>query len=126
MKLKLALAGLMIALAPTLAHAEGDAAKGEKVYKKCKSCHTVKKEKNKVGPHLVGVFGRAAGSVEGFKYSKALKAKADEIGNWNETNLDEWLANPKKFLGGRSKMTFKLKKEQQRADVIAYLKSLAK
>ncbi len=126
MKLKLALAGLMIALAPTLAHAEGDAAKGEKVYKKCKSCHTVKKEKNKVGPHLVGVFGRAAGSVEGFKYSKALKAKAAEIGNWNETNLDEWLANPKKFLGGRSKMTFKLKKEQQRADVIAYLKSLAK
>ena len=126
MKLKLALAGLMIALAPTLAHAEGDAAKGEKVFKKCKSCHTAKKEKNKVGPHLVGVFGRAAGSVEGYKYSKAMKAKAAEIGAWDEAKLNDWLANPKKYLGGKSKMTYKLKKEQQRADVIAYLKSLAK
>lgn len=130
MKLKLALAGLMIAIAPTIAFAEGDAKKGEKVFKKCKACHTVKKEKNKVGPHLVGIFGRAAGSVEGYKYSKAdgkgMVAKAAEIGNWDETNLDAFLTNPKKFLGGKSKMSFKLKKEKQRANVIAYLKSLAK
>ncbi len=126
MKLKLAIAGLMIALAPTLAHAEGDAVKGKKVFKKCKACHVADKEKNKVGPHLVGLFGRAAGSVEGYKYSKAMKAKAAEIGNWDEEHVMAYIANPKKYLGGKSKMTFKLKKEQQRKDVVAYLKSLAK
>ena len=126
MKLKLAIAGLMIAVAPTIAFAEGDAAKGAKVFKKCKACHTATKEKNKVGPHLVGIVGRAAGSVEGYKYSKTMQAKAAEIGNWDEAKLDTWLANPKKYLGGKSKMTFKLKKAGQRADVIAYLKSLAK
>jgi cytochrome c len=134
MKLKLAhaglVAGLMIAVAPTIAFAEGDAKKGEKVFKKCKACHTVKKEKNKVGPHLVGIFGRAAGSIEGYKYSKGdgkgMIAKAAEIGAWDEEKLEMFLTNPKKYLGGKSKMTFRLKKEKQRANVIAYLKSLAK
>lgn len=126
MKLKLAIVGLMIAVAPTMAFAEGDAKKGEKVFKKCKSCHVADKEKNKVGPHLVGIVGRAAGSVEGYKYSKAMQAKAAEIGNWDEAKLHDYLESPKKYLGGRSKMTFKLKKEDQRNDVIAYLKSLAK
>jgi cytochrome c len=126
MKLKLALAGLMIVVAPTLVHAEGDAKKGEKVFKKCKACHSAKKEKNKVGPHLVGIVGRAAGSVEKYKYSKAMKAKAAEIGNWDEAKIMEYITNPKKYLGGKSKMTYKLKKEGQRADVVAYLKSLAK
>jgi len=126
MKLKLALAGLMIAVAPTIAFAEGDAVKGKKVFKKCKACHSAEKEKNKVGPHLVGVIGRAAGSVEGYKYSKTMKAKAGEIGAWDEAKMAEYIANPKKYLGGKSKMTYKLKKEGQRKDVIAYLKSLAK
>jgi len=129
MKLKLVLAGLMIAVAPTIAFAEGDAKKGEKVYKKCKACHVLEKEKNKVGPHLVGLFGRAAGSVEGYKYSKGkdkgMVAKAAEIGNWDEAKLDEFLTNPKKYLGGKSKMSFKLKKAGQRADIIAYFKSLS-
>ncbi len=126
MKMKLVLAGLMIAIAPTIAFAEGDAVKGKKVFKKCKACHTADKEKNKVGPHLVGIIGRAAGSVEGYKYSKTMKAKAGEIGNWDEAKISGYITNPKKYLGGKSKMTFKLKKEGQRADVIAYLKSLAK
>lgn len=125
MKLKLAIAGLMIAVAPTFAFADAHIKKGEKVFKKCKSCHTVKKKKNKVGPHLVDIFGRAAGSVEGYKYSKGMKAKAAEIGNWDEAKLDGFLTNPKKYLGAKSKMTFKLKKEKQRANVIAYLKSLS-
>lgn len=125
MKLKLVMAGLLVAIAPTMAFADGDVKKGEKVFKKCKACHTVKKEKNKVGPHLVGVFGREAASVADYKYSDALKAKAKEIGKWNEESLDGWLANPKKYAGGKVKMTFKLKKEKQRKNVIAYLKSLS-
>jgi len=111
MKMKLALAGLMIAVAPTIALAGGDAVKGKKVFKKCKACHTATKEKNKVGPHLVGVFGRAAGTVAKYKYSKNMKAKAAEIGNWDEAKLMEYLKSPKKYLGGKSKMTFKLKKD---------------
>ena len=106
--------------------AEGDATKGEKVFKKCKACHTATDEKNKVGPHLVGIIGRKAGSVEGFKYGKGLTAAAEKIGEWDEPKLMEYLLNPKKYIDGKSKMTFRLKKEDQRADVVAYLASLAK
>jgi len=106
--------------------AEGDAAKGEKVFKKCKACHTATDEKNKVGPHLVGIVGRMAASVDGYKYGKGIKAAAETIGEWDEAKLIEYLANPKDYIGGKSKMSFRLKKEDQRNDVVAYLASLAK
>ncbi len=100
--------------------AEGDAAAGEKVFKKCKVCHTFDPGKKKIGPHLKGVIGREAGSVEGYKYSKAMLA-ADIT--WDEANLDKYLTKPKAFMKG-TKMSFAgLKKEAQRADVIAYLKA---
>ncbi|MEM7634277.1 MAG: cytochrome c family protein [Pseudomonadota bacterium] len=110
----------------TAAFAEGDAAKGEKVFKKCKACHAADKEKNKVGPHLVGIVGRKAASVEGYKYGKGITDAAEKIGEWDEAKLVEYLADPKGYIGGKSKMTFKLKKEDQRMDVIAYLASLGK
>lgn len=110
----------------TGAFAEGDAAKGEKVFKKCKACHAADKEKNKVGPHLVGIIGRQAASVEGYKYGKGITDAAEKIGEWDEAKLVEYLANPKDYIGGKSKMTFKLKKEDQRKDVAAYLASLSK
>ena len=65
-------AASLAGLVGTTAHA-ADLKKGKKVFNKCKACHVVNKEKNKVGPHLVGIFGRKAGAVEGFKYSKAMK-----------------------------------------------------
>ena len=116
----LALGGLA---APALAGADaGDPAKGEKVFKKCKACHSVEPGKNKVGPTLFGVVGRVVGSVEGYKYSKAMLAKKDEGLVWTEENLDKFLEKPKKFIPG-TKMSFAgLRKPQQRADVIAYLK----
>lgn len=100
----------------------GDAAKGEKVFKKCKSCHLVDKEKNKTGPHLVGLIGREAGSVASFKkYSKAMKGSGIV---WNAETLDGYLENPKKYLKG-TKMAFAgLKKEKDRQNIIAYLESL--
>jgi len=117
----------VLAAVPQLAHAqEGDAAAGEKVFKKCQACHTASEEKNKVGPYLKGVVGRQAASVDGFKYSDALKAKAAEIGAWDEAKLAEYLADPKAFIGGNSKMAFKLKDEADRKNVAAYLASLAK
>lgn len=116
------LAGLLASVAfPALA--EGDAAKGEKVFRKCKACHAVGDgAKNKVGPHLNGIIDAEIASVEGFKYSKAFVAKKAEGVVWNEAELAAYLEKPKKHTPG-TKMSFAgLRKEKDRADVIAYLK----
>ena len=104
------------------AFAEGDAAAGEKVFKKCRACHKVGDDaKNGVGPELNGIVGNEIASVENFKYSKAFMAKKDEGLVWTEEVLDAYLTKPKKYIKG-TKMTFSgLRKEAQRADVIAYL-----
>ena len=106
---------------PALAQ-EGDAKAGKKVYKKCRACHVADKEKNKLGPHLVGIVGRKAGIIEKFKYSKALlkKAKEEEL-VWTPENLDKYLEAPKKFIK-RGRMAFAgLRDPRDRADIIAYL-----
>jgi len=105
--------------------AEGDVKKGKKVFRKCKACHVVNKEQNRVGPHLVGIIGRKAAAVEGYKYSKAMIAKAEEGLVWTEENFTEYMIKPKKFVPG-TKMAFAgLKKEKQRVDLLAYLQSLS-
>ncbi len=114
---------MVIAFAAALgggtALAEGDAAKGKKVFNKCKTCHSFDPGKKKIGPHLKGIVGRKAGSVEGYKYSKAMKA-VNVV--WDEANLDTYLKKPRAFIKG-TKMAFAgLRKEAQRQDVIAYLK----
>lgn len=119
--MSLALVGAVIAMAGA-AHAEGDAAKGKKVFRKCAACHNLDPAKKKIGPHLSGLIGRKIGTVAGFKYSKAMQA-ADIV--WDEKTLDSYLVKPKQFLKG-TKMAFAgLKKEQDRADLIAYLKTVA-
>lgn len=101
---------------------EPDVKKGKKVYKKCKACHVVDNEKNKVGPHLKGVVGRKAASIEGYKYSKAMKAKGEEGLVWTEEILLEYLIKPKKYVKG-TKMAFSgVKKEKDRINLVAYLK----
>ena len=121
-KSSLVIVALTAALA-TPAIAEGDAAKGEKVFKKCKACHAVGDgAKNKVGPMLNGIVGAPAGKVDGFKYSKAMLEAAEGGLVWDEANLTAFLTKPKDFMKG-TKMSFAgLKKEQDQADVIAYLK----
>lgn len=100
--------------------AAADIERGETVFKKCKACHVVDAPKNRVGPHLVGLFGRAAGEVDGFRYSKAMKA-SDIV--WDEESLDGYLAAPRKYLKG-TKMAFAgLRKADDRAALIEYLKS---
>ena len=97
---------------------------GEKVFKKCKACHQVGEgAKNKVGPILNGIVGAPLGAVEGFKYSKAIKAKAEEGAVWDDTNLSAFLEKPKKWLKG-TKMSFGgLKKEKDRTAIVEFLKS---
>ncbi len=120
-----AVAALSLSAGAAFAQDAGDAAKGEKVFKKCQACHVATEEKNKVGPHLKGVVGRQAASVEGYKYGEGITAKAAEIGAWDEAKLSAYLEDPAAFIGGKSKMAFKLKKEDERKDVVAYLKSLS-
>ena len=105
------------------AHAEGDAEKGEKVFRKCKACHVVDEEKNKVGPHLVGLYGRKAGSLEGYKYSKAMVEHGVE---WNDETLAEFLAKPKKVVKGTKMAYAGLRKEKDIVNILAYLKEATK
>ena len=109
----------MLLAAAGHAHAEGDAAAGEKVFAKCKACHVIDKPANRVGPTLMGVVGRQAGHVDGFKYSEAMK---DSGLTWDDATLDQYLADPKGFIP-KNKMAFAgLKDEKDRQNVIAYLK----
>lgn len=100
--------------------AEGDAAAGKKVYNKCKACHALVEGKNRVGPSLYKIIGRPAGSIEGFKYSKAMK----ESGlTWDEETLAKYLTKPKELVPG-TRMAFPgLRKEADLENIIAYLKS---
>ena len=93
------------------------AADGEKIFKRCVSCHSL--TKNKMGPALGNIFGKKAGSVKKYRYSKAMK-KSDII--WTDCTLDQFLIKPRKYIKG-TKMRFSgLKKKSQRDAVIKYLK----
>jgi cytochrome c len=99
-----------------------DAAAGEKVFNKCKACHVADEDKNKVGPSLKGVVGRTAGTHPNFKYSTAM-VEAGKAGLvWDDAKLTEYLRDPKAMIKG-GKMAFPgLKKDDELANVIAYLK----
>ena len=93
------------------------AADGQKIFKRCVSCHSF--TKNKMGPTLGNIFGKKAGSVKGYRYSKAIR-KSDII--WTDCTLDQFLIKPRKYIKG-TKMRFSgLKKKSQREAVIKYLK----
>lgn len=124
----------------TPALADGDAAAGEKVFKKCAACHKVGEgAKNGVGPVLNGVVGRPAGTGADFKYSQ-LNHNSGAAGLvWTEENILAYLPDPNGFLkkyltdagkadqiAGATKMTFKLTDETERKNVIAYLKTFTK
>lgn len=109
----------------TSALAEGDVAKGANQAKKCGACHSFDKPVEKVGPHVMGVIGRKVGSVEGFKYSADLTKMGEEGKVWDEVLLDQYLESPKK-VAPKGTMSFGgIKKPEDRADLIAYLKSIA-
>ncbi|TCD10994.1 c-type cytochrome [Oricola cellulosilytica] len=111
----------MVATVAGAQEISGDPAAGEKVFNKCKACHVADEAKNKVGPHLVGVIGRTAGTVEDFRYSSAMVEAGEGGLVWDVPSLSEYLAKPRDKVKG-TKMAFAgLKKEDEIADVIAYL-----
>jgi cytochrome c len=107
---------------PTLVQAQ-DVEAGKKVFRRCTACHTVDEGgKNKVGPNLWGIFGStAAARPTGYKYSDAMKASGIV---WDDASMSDYLENPRKMVP-KTRMAFPgLKKPEQRADLIAYLKSV--
>lgn len=101
--------------------AAGDAAAGQRVFARCAACHSTKPAANGVGPSLAGVFGRKSGTVNGFRYSAALKSAAI---TWDEQSLDHFLQNPAGMVHGTA-MFISLPNSQDRQNVIAYLATLS-
>jgi len=99
--------------------ASTNAAEGAKIFKKCAACHSITEGgANKIGPALWGVLGRTAGSVPGYKYSKAMTAHSK---NWSFEEMNGFLTKPKNWIKG-TKMSFAgLKKAEDRAAVILYM-----
>jgi cytochrome c len=114
-----AAAALALPMAAQAQDAAGDAAKGKQVFAKCQACHSLDAGTNKLGPSLHGVIGRASGAIDGFRYSDAMK---NAHLTWDDATLDKYLAKPKDLVPG-TKMVFPgLPKEEDRLNVIAYLK----
>ena len=115
-----AAAMMMTGLLAGGAVAEGDPAAGERVFRQCQACHVIDAEQNRVGPHMVGIFGREAGAVEGFNYSDAM-ANSGIV--WNEETIAAYLADPRGYISGNRMAFAGLRNPEQIADVIAYMKS---
>ncbi|WP_417669754.1 c-type cytochrome [Roseibium sp.] len=115
----------LAALHTTASASEPDIAAGEKAFKACKSCHQVgTNAANGIGPHLDGLFGRIAGSLPGFKYSSAMKAKGENGLLWNEETLNAYLEKPNVFVPG-TRMSYRGMSEMtDRRNIIAYLKDV--
>jgi cytochrome c len=110
----------VLGAAPSFAQDKADPANGEDIFKKCRACHQVGPDaKNTVGPALNGLFGRKAGSVEGFAYSDANKNSGV---TWDEPTFAKYIKDPREFMPG-NKMAFAgIKDDLDIADLTAYLK----
>jgi cytochrome c len=101
-----------------MAHADGDAARGEKKFEECAACHKIAPGEDNVGPSLHGVFGRKAGTLADFRYSPALKRSGI---TWTPQTLDTFLADPQKVVPANRMPYAGLADASDRADLIAYL-----
>ncbi|RKK03509.1 cytochrome c family protein [Pseudoroseomonas wenyumeiae] len=113
-----ALFGAALLAAPSVQAQDGDAARGRTLFQRqCQACHQVAQPRNGVGPTLQGVMGRAAGGVEGYNYSPALRALNQ---TWTPETMDAYLANPTGVARG-TRMVLRVAAEQDRKDIIAFV-----
>jgi cytochrome c len=105
-------------VAAGIAHAQGDAKRGEKVFENCRACHAANGEANEVGPALRGIFGRRAGEREDFRYSPALKRSGI---TWTPQMMDEFVADPQKMVPANRMPFAGLPDARDRADLIIYM-----
>ena len=119
-----ALALLTVGIAfPSLAGETGDPVRGKRDFLKCVTCHSANPSTHKTGPSLAGVWGRKAGTVEGFsRYSDALRNSGVV---WNDRTLDSWLQEPRKLIPGTTMTLAPIRDPVERQNIIAYLKQLA-
>ena len=108
----------VVILAASVAHADGDAARGEKRFEECIACHALEKSKESVGPDLHGMFGRQAGEAADFRYSPALKRSGIV---WSERTIDTFIADPQAVVPGNRMPFAGIPDASERADLIAYL-----
>lgn len=115
-------AAAALAMAPLGGAVAQDADAGARVFNQCRACHTINQGgRNGVGPNLHGVWGRAAGSIEAFRYSAPMRAKAGEGLVWNADNLRAYLTDPKAVVPGGSMSFAGIRNEQQLNDLLAFL-----
>ncbi|UXS05215.1 c-type cytochrome [Agrobacterium tumefaciens] len=106
------------------AFSEGDVGKGERVFSRCSTCHSVDAPRTRMGPHLMGVVGRPMASVADYNnYSQAMKDAGNAGRVWSEEELAKFIASPKKAVPGTSMRFFGLWSETEIADLIAFLKA---
>ncbi|MDZ7926525.1 MAG: cytochrome c family protein [Agrobacterium sp.] len=106
--------------------AEGDVVKGEAAFKRCSACHAIGEgAKNKVGPQLNGIFGRAAGGAPDYNYSNAMKKAGEEGLVWTPEELRDFLTAPKKKIPGNKMALAGISKPEELDNLIAYIESVA-
>jgi cytochrome c len=104
----------------------GDAAKGERVFQRCYSCHSVIADETTLqGPNLRGVIGRRAGALAGFEFSPQMIAAGRAGLVWSAEALDRYLVDPEKMIPGTLMQAVRLEEQAERDDLIAYLKKAA-
>lgn len=116
------MAAAALAMAPLGGAMAQDADAGARVFNQCRACHTINQGgRNGVGPNLYGVWGRAAGSIEAFRYSAPMRAKAGEGLAWTAESMRAYLTDPKSVVPGGSMSFAGIRNEQQLNDLLAYL-----
>ncbi|MDH7803634.1 cytochrome c [Rhizobium sp. AN70] len=105
---------------------EGDVVKGEAVFKRCSACHAIGEgAKNKVGPQLNGIIGRAAGGAPDYTYSNAMKKAGEDGQVWTAAELRDFLSSPKKKIPGNKMASAGVSKPEELDNLIAYIEGTA-
>jgi len=123
MRARILIGAIVLLAAAGAARAEGDAARGEKRFEECATCHTTERGVNNVGPSLNGLFERKAGEIADFRYSPALKKSGI---TWTPQTLDTFIADPQKQVPGNRMPFAGMPDAADRADLIAYLQKATK